>query len=145
MKLIAHRGNIHGPDINQENRPEHLLFAIQKGFDVEVDIWVLDDEILLGHGSPEYLISEEFIFLISDKAWFHCKNLEALRYFHGSSHKYFWHQSDDFTLVSNGYIWTYPEKMTTDKSIIVCLNKEDIVPQAYGICSDYVADLVVVA
>ena len=23
---------------------------------------------------------------------------------------YFWHQTDDFTLTSHGYIWTYPGK-----------------------------------
>lgn len=145
MKLIAHRGNMYGPDIDQENKPEHILFAIKSGFDVEVDIWVMDDEILLGHDKPEYLVNEDFVELISEKAWFHCKNLEALEYFAGSRYKYFWHQSDDYTLTSNGYVWTYPGKKTIENSIIVLLNKEDKLPEAYGVCSDYVAEIGVVA
>lgn len=31
----------------------------------------------------------------------------------------FWHQEDDYALTSSGYIWTYPDKLLTDKSIIV--------------------------
>lgn len=37
--VIAHRGNISGPDPEQENKPEYLQAALDKGYDVEVDVW----------------------------------------------------------------------------------------------------------
>jgi hypothetical protein len=56
--------------------------------------------------------------------------------------KYFWHQNDDITLTSNGYLWTYPGKKLTDKSIVVLpefnfYNKKDL-KKCYGICSDFI-------
>ena len=39
MKLIAHRGNINGPNIEEENKPNYLINTINKGFFVELDLW----------------------------------------------------------------------------------------------------------
>ena len=52
---------------------------------------------------------------------------------------YFWHQEDDFTLTNNGFIWTYPNKPFTNKSIIVLTKKEKLnkYKKAYGVCSDF--------
>jgi len=70
--------------------------------------------------------------------WIHCKNLKALELV-PSETNYFWHQNDDFTLTSKGYIWTSAEKKTIDKSIMV-----DIDPDwkfknynCFGVCSDW--------
>jgi len=55
---------------------------------------------------------------------------------------YFWHQTDDFTLTSRGYIWTYPKKEYFEKSVIV--NLDESVPKnlkVYGICSDYIENI----
>ena len=41
MKYIAHRGNMNGPSA-LENHPDHIREALQAGFDVEVDTWVID-------------------------------------------------------------------------------------------------------
>ena len=52
----------------------------------------------------------------------------------------FWHQKDDVTLTSRGFIWTYPNKKTYNKSIIVInkfIKKQEL-PKCMGICSDYV-------
>ena len=38
MKLIAHRGNIHGENPSEENKPEYIDAAIDKGYDVEIDV-----------------------------------------------------------------------------------------------------------
>jgi hypothetical protein len=141
MKLISHRGNINGPDLEKENTIEQIFIAIGKGFDVEVDVWVIDGLIFFGHDYPKYLIDDFIIKKIKNSAWFHCKNLEALLFFAISHEPYvfFWHQKDDFTLTSNGYIWTYPNKDINSKSIIVDLDLNykynNIVP--YGICTDY--------
>lgn len=141
MIKIAHRGNLFGPKPESENDPVNLVAAISQGFDVEVDIWMDNDGIYLGHDGPQYQVDETFIEDIKQHAWFHCKNIEALGYFTNNmpDARFFWHQNDDYTLTSNGYIWTYPGKTITNKSIIVLQQKMDldIFKDAYGVCTDY--------
>ena len=43
MILISHRGNLNGKS-NMENRPGHINKALWQGFDVEIDVWYIDDE-----------------------------------------------------------------------------------------------------
>lgn len=150
MKLIAHRGNIDGPNPLEENRPEYIEAAIAEGYDVEIDIRydAFNKKLYLGHDEPQYPITWFWIGKYIDNLWIHCKNIEALYEFaHGTSgFNYFWHQEDDFTLTSKNYIWTYPGKSYTPKSIIVMPELKMSVEvftdlKAYGchgICSDFV-------
>ena len=144
MIKIAHRGNFKGPNDFTENRPVDLGVAIALGFQVEVDVWMFDNGISLGHDKPEHEVDERFLVDIKDEAWFHCKNIQALGYFTNNmpDAKFFWHQEDDYTLTSNGYIWTYPGKTVTNKSIIVLREKTDIslYSGAYGVCTQYWED-----
>lgn len=140
MLKIAHRGNIDGPNPDRENHPEYLTSAIQAGYDVEVDVWRINDQLLLGHDAPQYPVSVEF--LKTPGFWCHAKNLDALVLMlqHPDIHC-FWHQNDDFTLTSRGYIWTYPNKPLTPQSICVLPERyEDTteVQKARGVCSDFV-------
>lgn len=141
MIKISHRGLIKGPNPNGENNPVDLIGAISMGFDVETDVWLTDEGLFLGHDNPEHPIDKEFIEAIKDEAWFHCKNLEALSYFVNEipDAKFFWHQEDDYALTSNGYIWTYPGKPITNKSIVVLLEPADLTlfEDAYGVCTKY--------
>lgn len=141
MIKIAHRGNLYGPNEHSENNPVDIINSISKGFDVEIDIRMSSDGIYLGHDKPDHEIDETFIEDILPHTWFHCKNIEALGYFANNlpEAKFFWHQEDDYTLTSNGYIWTYPGKTITNKSIIVIQNKMDlgIFKDAYGVCTQY--------
>ena len=142
MLLIAHRGNISGPNPKRENTPEYIEEAISKGFDVEIDVRYWDNKILLGHDNGETEIPVEWIEDRADKLWIHCKNLQALRFFYNTNFNYFWHQEDDFTLTSQNIIWVYPRKEVTDKSVIVCQTTQEcedyINSNALGMCSDYV-------
>jgi hypothetical protein len=140
MKIISHRGNLNGPDKESENTPSQILLAIQKGFDVEIDFWSEDNRLFLGHDYPQHEIPIDFLRDNKDHLWIHCKNLEALeslKHFLSDSN-FFWHQSDDFTLTSNGYIWTYPGKQTTSNSVIVDLEETPkVYKDCFGICTDY--------
>ena len=138
MKLIAHRGNTSGPNINKENDPEYLIQAVDKGFDCEVDVWVIEDKIWLGHDKPTYEVDANFIS--NPNFWNHAKNLEALYFMLRNNIHCFWHEVDERTLTSRGYIWTYPYKQVNNMSVI-CLQKEqDTIPEGcYGICSDWVS------
>ena len=143
MILISHRGNLNQPVPSLENNPIYINNAIDLGFDVEVDLWYDSDTLYLGHDAPIYGINYSFLETNKNRLWVHCKNLNALRYLYNSNINYFWHQEDDFTLTSKGNIWTYPNKNITDKSVVVCKDKNTTIKTAedhiaYGICSDYV-------
>jgi hypothetical protein len=139
MKIISHRGNLNGPNPSLENSLELINLALKNKFDVEIDVWLINKQWYLGHDKPEYLISQKF--LENKKLWCHAKNLEALYSMLDCKNiNCFWHQDDDFTLTSKGFIWTYPNKQVTSRSVIVLQNKENIDPfkkYIYGICTDY--------
>ena len=144
MKFIAHRGNVFGPNVELENSPDYIDKAISTGYDVEVDLWVKDNKFYLGHDYPKYEIDLNFINEICLQTWFHCKNKEALETIKSASSEvnYFWHQTDDYTITSKGYFWTYPGKEVIDNSVILFPEniKEylSISKEVYGICSDYI-------
>ena len=113
------------------------------GIDVEVDIWVHDGCIYLGHDSPQYKVDERFV--LANGLWCHAKNICALVKLSDMAVKhFFWHQTDDVAYTSSGYLWTYPGKKLTDRSIAVMpeLNNtyDPVEAKCYGICSDYVLD-----
>jgi len=137
MILISHRGNINGPNINTENNPSHIEY-ITKICNCEVDLWFVENGFFLGHDYPQYKINEKFLF--NNKLWIHAKNFEALGFLANTNLKYFWHQQDNFTLTSNGYIWTYPNYPVTNKSIIVDNNKDWVNKKynCYGVCTDWI-------
>ena len=56
MRLIAHRGNITGPDPSRENHPDYIRQAIDLGYNVEIDVWRIGGKFILGHDEPQYEI-----------------------------------------------------------------------------------------
>jgi hypothetical protein len=141
MKLISHRGNINSPLPESENNPEYINDAICLGYDVEIDVWMINEVLFLGHDKPQYKIDINWIDDRNHKLWVHCKNIEALEFFNRfkSDINYFWHEYDTATLTSKNYIWAYPGKQPIKNSIAVMpeIHKEDI-NQCVGICSDYI-------
>jgi hypothetical protein len=142
MKLIAHRGLTSGPNSNLENHPDQIMLALNQGYDCEIDLWILDNQYYLGHDAPTYEI--DWKFLENRGLWIHAKNIEAL-YVLGADNRlnFFWHQEDDFTLTSQGHIWTYPGKSITNNSVVVLPEWHDpefknLDLNCYGICSDYI-------
>ena len=103
MIFISHRGNINGINKKYENNPTYIQSAINKGYYVEIDVWY-KNAFFLGHDRPQFKVSQKF--LENKKFWCHAKNIEALEKLQKLKTKYFWHQEDDYTLTSNGYIWT---------------------------------------
>ena len=143
MLFIAHRGNTNGPD-QFENSPEHIDKAISLGFDVEVDVWVDGYKIFLGHDEPQYKIDNQFLEMRRNVIWCHAKNIQALKYLLDNKFHVFFHDKDDYTLTSKGYIWSYPGTTLVEGAICVMpevaidplyLEKnKDII---YAVCSDY--------
>ena len=145
MILISHRGNLNGKQPNNENHPDYILRALIAGYNVEIDVWFVDGKFKLGHDEPTYDFPFELFENHFSKLWLHCKNVEAIIALNEFPNQhivnYFWHQEDDITLTSKGYIWAYPGKQPIKNSIAVMpeLNKDDLT-KAIGICSDYIED-----
>jgi hypothetical protein len=138
---ISHRGNIDGRVINSENSPDYISFALDKGYEVEIDVWFVDDSYYLGHDEPLYLIQESF--LENEKFWCHAKNEESFfRMLQNPNIHCFWHQNDDYTLTSKGIPWVYPGKKVFENSIWVLPEKTTykyIKLNCFGICSDNIS------
>lgn len=137
MRIISHRGNISGPNPGSENNPNYILDAIAQGYDVEIDVWYIDNRILLGHDYGQHQVDLEF--LKNKQLWCHAKNLEALEFMLENNIHCFWHQEDHRTITSNGFIWTYEGYALGKKSIACWMNAEGNFPSSivFGICTDY--------
>lgn len=147
MKLISHRGNISGRIESLENNPDYIDKAIENGYDVEIDIWCINNVLYLGHDKAQYEITIEWIRYRITNLWIHCKNIDALLYLQnhedvGQYTNYFWHQNDDITLTSFNIIWTYPNKQLSNNSVCVLpeLYNQEVPNFVYGVCSDYIAN-----
>lgn len=140
MILISHRGNIDGKHEKYENQPKYIDTAIELGYEVEIDVWVVSGGILLGHDNPQYDIHQNWLRERITKLWIHCKNVEAVEWFNvNNEFNYFWHENDLVTLTSHGYIWAYPGKQPIKQSIAVLPEiYNDTVIDCSGICSDYI-------
>tara|TARA_R110002126_G_scaffold268755_4_gene412314 strand:- start:216 stop:677 length:462 start_codon:yes stop_codon:yes gene_type:complete len=145
MILISHRGNINGKLESYENEPSYINLAISKGYDVEIDVWFKDSMLWLGHDNPQTKISINWVKNNQSHLWIHYKNIEAVvklkelnNEFEFDIH-YFFHQEDDITLTSKGYIWAYPNKQPIKHSIAILPEiYQDDLSLCIGICSDYI-------
>ena len=61
MILISHRGNINGSKPEMENKPEYIQQALDLGYDVEIDVWLIDGNFFLGHDEPQYQVHGTFL------------------------------------------------------------------------------------
>ena len=142
MILISHRGNTNGRVESLENNPSYVDLAISNEYDVEVDVWYLEGVLYLGHDKPQYGVDFRWFRDRLSKLWIHCKNVESILYFKecGYEFNYFWHQEDDITLTSKNFIWTFPGKKLTSRSIAVLPEsvKDWELTECLGICSDYI-------
>lgn len=147
MKIIAHRANLNGPNSRYENQISSINNCLDLGYDVEIDVRLLDSKLYLGHDEPNVIITEKDLRKIKKKVWIHCKNLDAISFFKklNDEFNYFWHQNDSYTLTSKGYIWAFPGEKLSPECISVMpeLNNSlnDIKTlkkiNISGICTDY--------
>jgi hypothetical protein len=145
MIIIAHRGNLVGPDSLDENTIDAAQKAIDLHFDVELDLWKNEaDNWYFGHDYPQHIIPKSFILKNKNQIWIHAKTGQMLQLALDNKLKCFFHEIDDFTLVSNGYIWRYPHKdLPISHDTVVVLpentlgNIETTLQLARGVCTDF--------
>lgn len=148
MRVISHRGNINGPKSCKENHPDSILAALNQGFDCEIDVWFIKSEFFLGHDFPEYKINRDFMWE-NGNLWIHCKDfgaLEELSCCKDLNNNVFYHNVDDYTITSKGFVWAYPGKKVGRNCVIVvkdtfeydCIEHKSIIS---GVCTDYPLDV----
>jgi hypothetical protein len=142
MKIISHRGNLKGPEKSNENKPKQIDLAIKNGFEVEIDLWIVNGNFLLGHDRPEHVIDLSWALNRSKYLWIHCKNIELLDYFiiNRTDLNFFFHQNDHVALTSKFHLWVYPEKTYTKNSILVSNNIDNLSfldNPPFGVCTDF--------
>ena len=121
-----------------ENTPDYIFNALDKGFDVEIDIWKHKDHLYLGHDEPSTLLPDKLLES-KNNLLFHAKNLDCLIKLQQLNVHYFWHQNDDVTITNKGFWWTYPGKKLYKNSICVLPEKFD---QDISICAGCCSDLI---
>jgi glycerophosphoryl diester phosphodiesterase len=155
-RIIAHRGNLLGPNEKYENTNFSIEKCISEGFDVEIDVRYEPtlDKLYLGHDNCGEELGLNFLHIHKEHLWIHCKSFEALNYFAGSSFNYFWHENDDYTITNHGKIWAHPKsytrasvsKFSSEKytNTILVLPENSIGGQlleypdrVFGVCTDY--------
>ena len=139
MFFISHRGNISGPNPEDENKIDYISNTINKKYDVEVDLWFNKNKFYLGHDEPLYEVKLDFFN--KERFWIHTKNLECFYELSKHDLNFFWHEKDKIVLTSKGYFWNYPGTKLSKKSISVLPEKNDEKkPDCAGICSDFIKD-----
>jgi len=138
MIYISHRGNLSGPDKTIENLPEQIKKVLQSGYHCEIDVWKINNNFYLGHDEPQYQVDKKF--LKTRNLWCHAKNIDALFELKKLNTNCFFHNTDDVTLTSKGYLWTYPGQQLTIDSIAVLPERvfNYNTQIAKGICTDYI-------
>jgi hypothetical protein len=142
MLMISHRGNLDGKNESRENSPLYIEEALEKGYNVEIDVWHENHTFFLGHDSPQYEI--DINFLKDERLWCHAKDIESLEIMVHNGIHCFWHQQDDYTFTSNGHIWAYPGRPLLPSTICVkpeaaCYEEGELLNCA-GICSDNIQE-----
>jgi hypothetical protein len=144
MKIISHRGNIHGPCTERENEPAYVDEAIAAGFDVEIDVRYIDGKFYLGHDDPDYEVDIHWLLNRKNRLLVHCKNLEAAcRLATATALKCFCSISDPFCFVTQDYLWLNDVTIEPTKNTIVpLLNLDDLeryrfMGKPWGVCTDY--------
>jgi hypothetical protein len=148
--LIAHRGLTHGPNAQLENHPSQIMHCLNSGYDVEIDLRVVNQMWMLGHDQADHSVDVEFI--LQPGLWIHAKDHSAAFALRGLAvaHpelNYFWHEDDQRTLTSQGYWWSSAQYPIHTTSVAVMpewqMGADQIAQcvhwQCAGVCSDYVA------
>jgi len=144
--IIAHRGNLNGPNLKLENTINYIKNAINEGYNAEIDVWHENNVLYIGHDYDKkkfYKNTLDFLLEHSDKLWIHCKNIEALIYFlEFKKLNVFGHDNDNYVLTSKHNMFCKPGH-PSNKNVVIVM--PEIAPvylledfnNCYGVCTDY--------
>lgn len=143
MMLISHRGNISGRIEDRENTTDYIIEAIILGYDVEIDLWVINNNLYLGHDDPMYKIDQDFIDSYKKNLWIHCKNQFALSYMlkYKKDYRFFFHENEKYIMTSLGDLIVHAQTNRFPENSVYMIPEVLNIDEKYlknckGVCSD---------
>jgi 3-deoxy-D-manno-octulosonate 8-phosphate phosphatase (KDO 8-P phosphatase) len=137
VKLIAHRGNFAGQNVERENTVAYLEEALAEGYDVEFDVFYHYGNILLGHdgkviesttkltGGPLNKIPS-IEWLRDSRKWVHCKDKESFEILRSYGDiQCFMHEDEPYVFVANS------NKAWVHSKVIIIPIQREISPSTY--------------
>lgn len=140
MKIISHRGNLNGPNPSKENSPDQIDLVINKGYIVEVDLRIKDEEYWLGHDGPQYKINYYWLVNRSNNLVIHAKDLATCDKLFENPHglNWFYHTDEDVVMTSKGWLWAYPGIYLKNAITVLLGGDKNYPDNILGICTDYI-------
>lgn len=143
MIFISHRGNLNGIILDRENSPEYINEAIEKGYLVVVDVWLVgEDHFALGNDRPKYLTNIEYIK--QNNIICRARSLNTLNALIESRAHCFFQDYERISLTNGGLIWAAPSQSVTPRSIVIMPEHEisnvrtAALLKCAGICSNFI-------
>lgn len=113
MIKISHRGNYKGRDAQRENTVAYIEEAIAAGYNVKVDVWLVDYKWYLGFDIPKEEIN--LSFLERPEIWTHARDLQGyVSLYNNPKVHVLWHNKDGFVFTSKGIKWANTGTITHD-------------------------------
>tara|TARA_B100002019_G_C21274251_1_gene604291 strand:- start:6775 stop:7224 length:450 start_codon:yes stop_codon:yes gene_type:complete len=144
MRLIAHRGNISGPNKELENTADYIDQALIN-YDAEIDVRLINGSLFLGHDVAQYKVEKSWLLDRAENLWIHCKDYQSLSFLTNTPLKTFYHSSEICTAIRNEKnIWCHDLNICDNNSVIPLLSKNDLLllkhlPKVHAVCSDFVS------
>ena len=142
MILISHRGNLNGLNPERENTKEYVQEAINRGYQVEIDIRAKNDLLFFGHDTPDREVDQSWLCERREFLWIHCKDFDSLSMLIDSNLRTFFHEKESYSIISNKLIWAHDLSKFNSRCIIPLLSEEQVVSwrqqPVFGICSDFI-------
>lgn len=140
MKLISNRGNTNGVNAELENTQPYIQVAINKGFEVKIDLWVKDGKLHLGTDEAKTPLDIDWLERNHSKLWLHCRDVEVMSKFSsldttGHNIHFFWHDGNKISLTNRGYMWCEPGEIVVG-GIVYQPTETDSTEGFFGACSD---------
>jgi hypothetical protein len=146
MKPISHRGNLEGKIGSNENTTHYVNQAMEKGYDVEIDVRFKDNTLYMGHDEPDEEIIPDWLLKNADRLWIHCKDLDSMIFISKSpilhnQLNYFGHSQDPFVLTSKGFLFCLPSDNLDSNCVLVMPEHFNFTLKpsnnAYAVLTDY--------
>lgn len=144
MILISHRGNISGQNGFTENTHEVIKKALSLGYYVEVDVrydhsrgfYFNHDEM----DTPNIRENKYFAHFDTERMIYHAKDLKSLEMLKERGYHYFFHDKEEYTITSQGWIWANIGSKLSSETVCVCPEKgfNGNLMKCFGICSDFI-------
>ena len=109
MIWISNRGNLEGPNPEQENHPLSVDIAIRSGFDVKIDLWQNGyGDLFLGNSKPTFRIEKDWFLERGDRLWVQCSSREVLESSLDMGMNSFMTKYKEDVFTGTGYRWVLP-------------------------------------